>query len=190
MAEDHSTKTLIYLKEPQPTIQYRDLQGFPGYRIGSDGSVWSCLVHSGRMTDKWTRLAGKTRNGYQSVIICLRGGKRRYAKVSRLVMEAFVGKQPSHVFVRHLNDDPTDNRLENLAYGSAADNAEDARRNGKLLLGEKHGCAKITEDVVRKILDMRREGKSYREIRSITGVCTSTACAIAVGRLWKHVERP
>lgn len=24
------------------TVEYRDIQGFPGYRVGSDGTVWTC----------------------------------------------------------------------------------------------------------------------------------------------------
>jgi hypothetical protein len=32
----------------QPPVEYRDVPGFPGYRVGTDGSVWSC----------WERTAG------------------------------------------------------------------------------------------------------------------------------------
>jgi len=34
------------------------------------------------------------------------------------------------ILVRHLNDNPLDNRWENLALGTNKDNVEDARRNG------------------------------------------------------------
>ena len=46
------------------------------------------------------------------------------------VLEAFVGPRPEGALARHLNDDPTDNRVENLAWGSVADNTSDAYRNG------------------------------------------------------------
>ena len=46
--------------------------------------------------------------------------------VHRLVIEAWVGPQPARGYVvRHLNGDPTDNRVENLAWGSARDNSAD-----------------------------------------------------------------
>src|SRR5262245_15574121 len=38
--------------------------------------------------------------------------------VHHLVLEAFVGPRPSGMEARHLNDDPSDNRLVNLAYGT------------------------------------------------------------------------
>lgn len=38
MAEQDSTCA----STEKPTVEYRDIEGFPGYRIGSDGTVWSC----------------------------------------------------------------------------------------------------------------------------------------------------
>lgn len=47
--------------------------------------------------------------------------------VHQLVLEAFVGprpkaKQGSLIDVLHINGDPTDNRLENLKYGTRGEN--------------------------------------------------------------------
>ena len=47
------------------------------------------------------------------------------------VLAAFVGPKPEGAVVRHLNDVPTDNRLENLAYGTRAENQQDAIKNGR-----------------------------------------------------------
>jgi hypothetical protein len=43
------------------------------------------------------------------------------------VLAAFVGPKPEGAVVRHLNDVPTDNRLENLAYGTRSENQFDWR---------------------------------------------------------------
>lgn len=52
--------------------------------------------------------------------------------VGKLVLLAFVGNPPENSsIVRHLNDVPTDNSLENLSWGSYKDNVVDAVRNGK-----------------------------------------------------------
>lgn len=32
------------MSDVQSTVTYRPINGFPGYRVGDDGSVWSCLV--------------------------------------------------------------------------------------------------------------------------------------------------
>ncbi|GAC81679.1 HNH endonuclease [Gordonia malaquae] len=50
--------------------------------------------------------------------------------VHRLVMETFVGPCPSGMEVRHLNGEPADNRLENLAYGTRSENVLDSVAHG------------------------------------------------------------
>lgn len=59
--------------------------------------------------------------------------KVRCMMVHRAVMEAFVGKRPAGMEIRHLNSIPTDNRLENLAYGTKSENMQDAVKVGTLV---------------------------------------------------------
>ena len=55
--------------------------------------------------------------------------EKRY--VHRLVLEAFVGEAPPGTEACHWNDDPADNRMENLRWGTPADNMLDKVRNGR-----------------------------------------------------------
>lgn len=50
--------------------------------------------------------------------------------VHRLVAETFLGPCPDGMEVRHLNGDPADNRVENLAYGSRRENMLDRSAHG------------------------------------------------------------
>lgn len=50
--------------------------------------------------------------------------------VHQLVAEAFIGPRPDGQEVRHLNGDPADNRVQNLAYGTRSQNVADAIRHG------------------------------------------------------------
>ncbi len=63
-------------------------------------------------------------------------------KVSHLVLGAFGPERPAGAVARHLNDDPTDNRIENLAWGTDSDNALDSVRNGTHTWSTRERCPK------------------------------------------------
>lgn len=69
------------------------------------------------------------KNGHVSVVL----GRGTAGKpVHQLIMKTFVGEPPEGCEVLHINGDPTDNRLENLRYGSRTDNILDVYRQGKI----------------------------------------------------------
>ncbi len=47
-----------------------------------------------------------------------------------IVAAAFIGPRPSGWETRHIDGNPSNNRLENLEYGTRSDNAEDSKRHG------------------------------------------------------------
>ena len=52
-------------------------------------------------------------------------------RVHRMVCEAFHGRPgPDQRLVRHLDGDPQNNRVRNLAWGTFADNRRDSQRHG------------------------------------------------------------
>jgi DNA-binding NarL/FixJ family response regulator len=88
--------------------------------------------------------------------------------------------------VRHLDGDPANNQLENLAYGSAKENAADCIAHGRRHRGHKHPMARLTEEQVRIIKDPAR-GLSVRTLALLFGVTESHVCNIQAGLTWKHV---
>lgn len=48
----------------------------------------------------------------------------------RLIAKAFIDNPNNYPIVRHLNDDPSNNDIENLAWGTQKDNHDDAVLNG------------------------------------------------------------
>ena len=108
--------------------------GFVGcYEVSSAGRVRSLdrLDRLGRRRAGRILRAKPGSNGYPSVTLAAdKDGRRPPRSVHVLVLEAFVGPRPEGTEARHLNDDPTDNRLENLAWGTPSDNARDRVRNG------------------------------------------------------------
>ena len=93
--------------------------------------------------------------GYQRVYV-----HRRAIHVHTLMAVAFLGERPPKQVVRHLNDIKTDNRKDNLAYGTYKENCADAKRNGRLVRLPGKGsqiAAKFTDDQVREIRLMREQ---------------------------------
>lgn len=116
--------------------QWRPIPGADGYEVSDQGRVRSYKLNqsASRTTPKvlaqrLTRQRHPNRARYLHIGLMV-DGRRRERLVHQLVLEAFVGPRPDGWVTRHLNDISTDNRLTNLAYGSVAENAQDAIRNG------------------------------------------------------------
>lgn len=121
------------------TVQYRDIPGVPGYRVGSDGSVWTCRLmgaHSSRRgTGEWRRCRSYRRPyGCRYVVVCFRvvpGGPISCHYIHQLVLEAFVGACPEGMEARHFPDrDTSNNRLENLRWATHQQNIDDKKFHG------------------------------------------------------------
>lgn len=69
------------------------------------------------------------KRGYPAVSLC-REGKQVTHEVHRLVAAAFIGPPPSRQEVRHLDGDPLNRHVANLAYGTRSENNQDAVIHG------------------------------------------------------------
>jgi hypothetical protein len=167
-------------------IDYRDVPGFPGYRIGSDGSVWSCRNGRGR-TSNYRRLRTGKNDGYPTVWL-RRGGTYHPRLVHRLVLEVFVGPCPEGMECLHRDGDRRNSTLSNLRWGTRVENAADSRRHGTLQLGERHASTNLTDAAVREIRRRRSAGESGRVLASEFSVSEQTVCNIFKRRTWKHIE--
>ena len=71
------------------------------------------------------------KNGYRAVKLAIKG-QCRTTYVHGLILKAFVGARPittERGEIRHLDGDKTNNRLENLVYGTINENAADRVRH-------------------------------------------------------------
>jgi hypothetical protein len=84
---------------------------------------------------------------------------------------------------RHLNGDPGDNRLANLAYGTPAENAADRRAHGRTF-------SKLAETDVFAIRAAVAGGEPTGVVASRYGVCPGTVRSIARGGTWRHIGPP
>jgi hypothetical protein len=83
---------------------------------------------------------------------------------------------------RHLDGDPTNNRLENLKWGTRAENRDDMRRHGTGKRGEEKAGHRLTWAQVSEI---RLDPRSARRVGRDYGVSHTTILTIRRGSKWK-----
>lgn len=126
---------------PHSPLHPRAVVSVPGYAVTSDGRVFS-VAWNWRGYGRRELAQCINQDGYPYVRLQERGGKRRLIPVHRLVADAFLPPRPSlNHETRHLNGNPRDNRVSNLAWGTKKENAADKERHGRTSRGERHAAA-------------------------------------------------
>lgn len=168
-------------------MEIREIAGYPNYRIGNDGSVWSQVNRAGNPTGNWVQLNPHTeKNGYRRVLLS-DNGKTRKQYIHRLVLEAFVGPRPSGMEAFHINNIRNDNRVENLKWETRKNNLGHRENFGTVPRGITHGNAVFTEDQVREIRRLRESGLSYQKIADHYRRSMYAVACIIKRVTWKHV---
>ncbi|EOM78090.1 hypothetical protein DW322_11330 [Rhodococcus rhodnii] len=129
---------------------WKPVLGYEGlYEVSSIGRVRTVerVVRGGRTPTSSRTVPAKVRkvsahvNGGHLWLKLHRNGVRTPRFVHRLVLEAFVGEQPEgRNEVRHLDGNPANNRVENLAYGTHAENVADMLEHGTHRNSRKSEC--------------------------------------------------
>ena len=97
--------------------EWRNVPGYEGlYQVSNYGNVKSIRFNKEKMLKQ-----GKSKTGYLCVGLFL-NKSRKSQYVHRLVWLAFNGDVPYGMQVNHMNEDKTDNRLENLNILSSQEN--------------------------------------------------------------------
>jgi len=164
--------------------------GHEGYGVDKEGNFYSYWINKGKngvhLSEKPKKIKGsKSKKGYITFWI---KGERKRPYAHRLVYETFKGKIPEGMVVRHLNDIPDDNRLENLTIGTQKENAEDYKRNGRSVVGEGRWNSIFNEKDIRNIRNMHENKRTtYVEIAKKYNCSPSTIKLIVKRVNWKHV---
>ena len=168
--------------------RYRPIEGFEGYRVGSDGTVWSRWTHNGhqprRLGDMWRQLkTQRDRGGYLTLLLC-RDGRPYRRRVHRLVLEAFVGPRPNGMEACHNDGVPTNCSVGNLRWDTATANQLDRLTHGTHSRGTRNGNARLTEEAVREIRAARATGATAKSLAEIHGVTASHIRLVARCGRW------
>lgn len=137
--------------------EWRTIEDYPDYEVSDDGQVKS--FKNGK-----ERILKGCDNGDGHLRVNLnRNGKQKSFLIHRLMAKEFIPNPRGYPFVRHLNDIPYDNRIENLEWGTPEDNTRDSIKNGT------HVCLnKEHMDLIRQ-KDTEKTSKPVIAIKN--GIC-------------------
>lgn len=113
---------------------------------------------------------------------CVKQGRRTHLRVNRLVCLTFHGPPPSpRHHADHDNGVRSDNSAANLQWLSPEEN----RAKRRVVRGEAHHDAKLTESAVRAIL---ASSLSHVALAERYGVSRRAIYDVRSGRTWKHIS--
>ena len=179
-------------------IQINKIKGYedilPRYWINEEGQITN--KETGK-TIKWLI----SRHGYYYCHLWTNNGSR-YIRMHRLLALAFIPNPNNYPLVRHLNDIKTDNRLENLVWGTMSENMKDSIKNGKYNqeasekarnIGRKISGTKCSKKVLcietNTIFNNTKEAGDWLGVnRAGIGGCCRGKYKTIKGYHWKYVE--
>lgn len=141
--------------------EWRAVPGFEQYEVSNLGRV--------RSWTSWKRgrLMALTPDPKGYIGVNLGAGNDRYRRVNRLVLEAFVRPAMPGQVCRHLDGDKTNNRVENLCWGSISENNFDIVRHGLHRNARKTHCLRGHEFTDENTY---RDSKGSRQCRECTRI--------------------
>lgn len=168
-------------------VWFKDVSGFPGYKVGWDGSVWTCKIRcSGACGSTWKRLnLTPGRRGYLRVRTW-RDGNAKTFQVHPIVLETFWGSRPPGMQGCHKDDNPGNNHFNNLKWDTPLSNTRQREERDRGCRGSRHWKAKLNPELIARILHRRREGATSRQIAEEFRISPTQAKRIIRGESWRR----
>lgn len=179
-------------QDSSPPVGFRVIPGYPRYAIDENGTVLSVCVRGGgwRKPTPWENARRmsfiKDRNGYHRVNLN-NSGKAQQIPVHILVLITFVSPRPDGMVCRHLDGNPANNHVSNLAWGTPLENSADKNLHGTDNRGEKCYKAKLTNADVLAIRARYANSETLSDIAKDFPVVASGIFKIVRRETWKHI---
>lgn len=182
--------------------EWRDIKGYEKYQISNLGRVRSLNYRQTGRVQVLRPKKGKC--GYLHITL-YKDGYRKHYQVHRLVAQAFLENPDNLPQVNHKDENPSNNRAENLEYCTAKYNTNYGNRNQKM--SEALRGVPFSEEHKRNksipVAQFSKEGKliavyyGANEAERQTGIANShiTTCCkgrykSAGGFIWKYANSP
>ena len=130
---------------------WKDIEGYPDYQVSNMGRVKSLeRFRKGKhnslvFVNEKILKNSKNKNGYLCVNLCKEGKPKKYY-IHRLVASAFLPNPNNLPEVNHINENKTDNRVENLEYCDRKYNNNYGTRNERVIKSLSIPILQFTKD--------------------------------------------
>ena len=154
---------------------WKDIEGFEGlYQVSNMGRVKSLNY---RRTGKEGILKPLNDGRCYQQVKLWKDGKKKWYKIHRLVAQAFLDNSENLPEVNHLDQDKTNNKVENLEWCTSKQNCNYGTRNERM--AEKH-CKPVI--AIHKVSGLILEFTSAREAERMTGIYHSSITRCCQGK--------
>lgn len=162
-------------------IEWRTVPDTPDVEVSNTGQT--------RRPSRDEPIKQYTQKGYLVASI-YRNGRTYPGRVNRLVLKAFDRLPFPGEQACHWDGDRQNNNIENLRWGTPAENIADGIRLGRHATGERNGEAKLTEEQVIAIRKEYQFGKmGYTRLGKKYGVTREAIEALIKGRSWRGLMK-
>lgn len=170
---------------------FKEIPGYPGYIVNKEGVVkrlpytkYGRNIHGPFSFEVPERELSQVKAEYFQVEVHV-GGRRRTAKVHRLIALAFIPNPYDLPQVNHKDGNKYNNSLSNLEWSSAKENVDHSYQLGLACnKGERHPRKILSLKQVEEIKTKRDRGALLKDLGEEYGVSLSTIGKITTGVNW------
>ena len=173
---------------------WKDIKGFEGYyQVSNMGRIkslerWVIRNKKGRLHVKARIIKGCIETRGYSAVTLTNNGKRTYARIHRLVADAFLNNPFNKPEVNHIDGNKQNNKVSNLEYCTRIENEQHAYKTGlkkgkTVEMIDKDTGMVIAEypsavDAISRFTDKKNPTHIYS--------CLHGRCETAYGYKWKY----